>query len=134
MSGRGFMRTGKGAARRGVTLLEMLIFVAVFALIAVSTLRVVGDARVIRSNARDRAVMVLIAQTELERLRAAPPAQRMEGTELKHSPEWPEGTQVRVETTRHDSGMWMLDVKVNRESIEGKPSVRLTTLVSGGLE
>lgn len=126
------MMMGRRGFRKGFTLLETLIYSAVFALVAVSTLRVVGDARVVRSNARDRSVMALLAQSEMERVRSLPPDSLTEERREITSPDWPEGVLATVETRRRADGTWLLDITVRRESIEGKPSVRLTTILPGG--
>jgi len=117
--------------RHGITLLELLIFLAVWAIVAVATMRVLGDSRVLRSNARDRSVMALLAQGELERIRLLPPAELAEGEQTVSRPDWPSGVSATVRIDRRDDGTWLVDVSMARESFEGKPSVRLTTIRSG---
>jgi Tfp pilus assembly protein PilV len=115
----------------GVTLLELLLYVVVWAMIAVCTMRVLGDSRMTRANARDRAVMTLIAHGELERVRALPAASLEEGRLRRSEPAWPSGVTADVEMTRRDDGTWLVDVRVERASVEGKPKVRLTTIRAG---
>ncbi len=114
-----------------MTLIEVMIFCSVFALAAVSTLRVMGDSRVVRSNARDRSTMALIAQSEIERVRSLPAAGLTAGTLPRRDPSWPDGVQMTLTTTPRGDGTWLVDVRVARESLEGKPGVRLTTIVGG---
>lgn len=123
------LRTGK--RHGGFTLLECLIYCALMSLLAVGTMRAIGDARMIRSNARDRTPLAIIAQSELERLRSEPPGARKAGTEKLTKPEWPRGTRVEVQTTELTSGTWTVEVRAARESIEGKPTVRLASVVGG---
>jgi type II secretory pathway pseudopilin PulG len=118
--------------RRGMTLLEMLIFVSVFTLLAVATMRCIGDGRVLRANARDRSLMAAIAQSELERARTMPASELAGGRTERRDPTWPTGTAAVMEVTPRPEGTWLVDVTVGREGIEGKPSVRLTTIRPGG--
>ncbi len=119
-------------SRRAMTLLEVMIFSSILALTAVSTLRVMGDARVVRGNARDRSTMALIAQSEIERVRSLPADRLVAGSQAKRDPSWPEGVAATLTTTPRPDGTWLVDVRVARESLEGKAPVRLTTVVAGG--
>lgn len=94
-------------------------------------MRVVAEARTIRSNARDRSVLTLIAQEELDRLRALPAASLIEGSTINTLPNWPSGTVSLATVSRGPLQSWQLDVEITRESTEGKPAVRLTTLRQG---
>jgi hypothetical protein len=120
-----------GLSRRGVTLLEVMIYTAVWTALAVATMRVIGDGRTLRSNARDRGAMVLIAQNELERARTLPSDKLTTGSTERTSADWPSGVKARVELSPRADGAWLVDVVVTRESVEGKPSVRLATVRPG---
>lgn len=128
------MKTGytKSGKSRGVTLVECLIFCTLWAILAVATMRVLGDGRVLRGNARDRSTMALIAQSELDRVRALPPQELKAGTTGRTDATWPSDTAATVSLTRRDDGTWLVDVRVARQSVEGKPEVRLTTIRRGG--
>ena len=117
--------------RRGLTLLETLMYVAILAITIAFTLRAVGEARMIRGNARDRAALVLIAQSELERWRIAPAAQLSEGAMRIENPSWPSGASATVSLRKTANGLWEIDVRVRRKGPEGKPEVRLTTIRTG---
>jgi Tfp pilus assembly protein FimT len=117
---------------RGVTLIELTVYMAVWATVALATMHVLGDARMTRANARDRGVMTLIAQGELERVRQLPAAALKEGSENRKDPDWPSGVTATVTLKRRDDATWLVDVQVERESPEGKPHVRLTTIRAGG--
>lgn len=117
---------------RGLTLLECMLFCALYAILAVATMRIVGDARVVRSNARDRTRLAVIAQSELDRLRSVPAAERKVGVQTMTNAAWPQGTQVQVELKPAGTGTWNVEVRATRASIEGKPSVRLASVIAGG--
>ena len=119
-------------SRRGVTLLETMVFVSLWAIVAVGTMTAVAQSSVIRSRAADRSAMVMIAQQELERVRHLPAGDLKEGTEERTLPEWPAGTVAEIETREREDGTWLIDVRVNRSTIEGLAPVRLTTLRLGG--
>jgi len=115
-----------------MTLLETLIFVAVVAIVACFTMRIVADARLMRVNARDRAAMALIAQSEIERVRQLPAAQLAEGSSKRADRLWPEGVAATVSLKALEGGLWQIDAHVEGESAEGKPAVHLTTIRDGG--
>ncbi len=120
-------------SRRGFTLLECMMYSSLFAILAVGTMRVVGDARVIRSNARERTNLAVIAQSELDRVRSMPAAERKPGVQKLSKPEWPSGTTVEVEIQSVAAGgTSTVEVRAQRASLEGKPSVRLASVMAGG--
>jgi hypothetical protein len=110
------------------TLLELLVYCSLWTVLALTTMRVIGEARVVRANARDRSILTLIAQDELERLRSIPTSQLSEGVTTRSLSTWPRGTEARIEIHGGPQQTLELDVQVSRVSIEGKPSVQLTTL------
>lgn len=109
-----------------------MIYCALFAMLAVGTMRVVGEAHMIRSNARDRTQLAVLAQGELDHIRNAPAAERKVGVQTLTNTEWPTGTQLQVELQPASAGMLSVEVRATRESIEGKPTVRLASLLPGG--
>lgn len=114
---------------RAFALLELLIFVALWALLAVTTLRSLGDSRMVRANARDRNALAILAQSELEKARFAQQLP-LGTTAVFPQPHWPSGTQITLDVSpTQTSGILQLDVTALRKSIESKPAVRLTTLV-----
>ena len=117
---------------RGLTLIEMLLFAALMTMVAGFTLRAIQDARIYRGNARDRNRMALIAQEELDRARALPAVELTEGVTELVRPDWPIGVAAQLEIHPREDGAWLIDVRVTRESIEGKPPVRLATIRKGG--
>jgi len=119
-------------SRRGVTLLEMVIYCMLLSMVAVFTMRAVSEARVLRSQARDRNVMAAIAQGEVERVRAVPASRLAEGTETRTDPGWPGGVRALVTLEKRADGAWLIDVQVERESAEGRTPVRLATIRKGG--
>jgi len=114
-----------------VTLLEALIYCVLWAILAVATMRVLGDARILRSNARDRSVMALIAQSEIERVSSLPAEALTEGATTLQREEWPTDVTAMLDLERRDDGTWLIDIRVERDSVEGKPSVHLTTIRTG---
>ncbi len=120
-----------GVRTRGFTLLECMIVAMLGAILAVTTLRVLGDARQVRGNARDRLMLASLAQGELDRLRTLPAAEVRETTETLTKPDWPEGVALQVITRPYSAETWQIDIVAARQSIEGKPAVRLSTLRRG---
>jgi Tfp pilus assembly protein PilX len=127
------MRARPAMARRdrAVTLLETLVFCALWTVLAVVTMRSLAEGRELRGNARDRTRMALIAQGELERVRAVRAADLREGVTERSEPGWPADVRTAVELSRRPDGTWLVDVRVTRESDTGKPPVRLTTVRTG---
>jgi type II secretory pathway component PulJ len=127
------MRTRAAMTRRnrGVTLLEALVFSALWAVLAVVTMRALAEGRELRGDARDRTRMALIAQGELERVRALPAADLREGVTERADPGWPRDVRSAVELLRRPDGTWQVDVRMTRESDTGKAPVRLTTVRTG---
>lgn len=116
--------------RRGLALLELLLYSALWTVLAFATLRAVADARMLRANARDRSALALIAQGEIERMRAdaAPPA----GGE-RTDPAWPSGTRAVTRVEPSGEGAVAVVVTVSRESLEGKPVVTLASILPGSV-
>lgn len=114
---------------RGVTLMEVLIFSAVIAVVSAMTMRAVGQGRVMRGNARDRITMAALAQGELDRARLTPPGP---GVTQRTDPAWPVGVVAETTVMEGPEGTTAIDVRVWWKSAEGKPSVRLSTLAAPG--
>lgn len=118
-------------APRGLTLLEMLIAVTIITLMAVSTCEVLGNAKVTRERARQRTELALLAQSELERMRAAPAGDMTPG----ESEQRPEGTPASVSlerrVTAREDGLLELEVTARRAGATGEIVCRLTTLREG---
>ena len=117
---------------RGLTLLELMIFCALFTLLAVATMRTLGESRMVRGRARDRSAMALIAQAQIEHARLLPASELREGETTVTNPEWPKDVEAVVKLARQKDNLWLVDVSVRRSSIEGKAEVTLATLRPGG--
>jgi prepilin-type N-terminal cleavage/methylation domain-containing protein len=128
------LRRLRQASCRGVTLLELMVCVMLMSMLAVVTMRALGEARILRGNARDRAVMALIAQSEMERVRSLKASELTAGVQIRSDPAWPSDTTAHVELTPRDDGTWLLAVRVGRKSSEGKAPVSLTTIRSGAVK
>jgi Tfp pilus assembly protein PilX len=126
------IRFHTSSLRRGIMLLETLVYLAVWTLLAVMTMRALGDSRALRANGRDRAAMTWIAQTELDRIRQTPLKQLTAGVSTRTDRAWPQGVSATVELSRRDDGFWTIRVEVRRASVEGKLPVQLTTIHPGG--
>lgn len=118
-------------SRRGMTLLEAIVAATLFAMISVFTMRALGQSRVLRGNARAQQEILMIAQQELERVRAIPAANLQAGSNSQSDPAWPDKVSSRVTIKPMDDGTWMIDVVVERAALEGMPPVRLTTIRRG---
>jgi hypothetical protein len=110
----------------------MLICVFVMSLVAVGTAAVLGEGRVLRERARQRAELALIAQGELDRLRTQPIAQLTAGWEAIRRDEWPANVSATVAIERRTDGYWQLSVQAERRSPGGDRAVALTTIHPGG--
>lgn len=120
-------------SRRGMTLMELLIVCCGMMLLTVGTMRGLGEARLFRSAARDRSAMALVAQSELERLRTLKAPQIKAGvSRLEKHPEWPGDLEVTCELKKRDEATWLALVRVERRSLEGKPTVELATILAPG--
>ena len=117
--------------KRGVTLLEVLIAATLLTVVALFTMRALGQSRILRGNARAQETMLLLAQEELERLRATPAGELAEGTTTHRGTGWPEKMASTVTLDQRDDGTWLIDVTVDRPAIEGLSPVRLTTIRRG---
>ncbi|MBX7247152.1 MAG: prepilin-type N-terminal cleavage/methylation domain-containing protein [Candidatus Sumerlaeaceae bacterium] len=117
---------------RGLTLLELMIVSAVFTLLAVVTMRSLGESRMLRGRARDRSAMVLIAQEQIDRIRQIPPADLKAGEDVRTSEAWPPGVEATVRLEPGPDKLWKIDVTVRQKSSEGKAEVQLATLLPGG--
>lgn len=128
-----FVRGGRGKApSRGLTLLELLVCSFVVALIAVSTMRALGDGRVMRERAKHRAELALLAQSELDRLRSLPMAKLAEGQQAVHREAWPQ-TVSAVETVRkRGDGFLEISVGMTRKSPGGDFKAALVSIHPGG--
>ena len=111
----------------GVTLLECLVFSAVMAIVAGFAMRAIGQGRMIRANAKDRLTMLAIAQSELDRARMAANAP---GVTERSEENWLSRTMAKTTVEAGPDGTRKLSVSVTRESFEGKPEVRLATLIA----
>lgn len=117
----------------GLTLLETLVYLSIWALLSIATVRALGEARMIRSGAKDRAQMAWMAQEILDERRVAGTSHDAGTFERLDLSERLAGTEAVFTVEEGPSGTLLLEVVVRRESLEGKPTVRLTTLVAGGL-
>ncbi|MCB2156960.1 hypothetical protein KQI84_18945 [bacterium] len=115
----------------GMTLLETMVFVALWGLLAVTTMAALSQSSITCSRAADRSDMVMIAQAEIERLRHVPAEELIEGEQELRREEWPQDVAAKIETRLRPDGTWLLDVLVTRATLEGVQPVRLTTLRLG---
>lgn len=118
--------------QRGVTLLEMMIAGSLLLMVALFTMRTLGQARILRGNAAMQHTMLLLAQEELDRLRMLSVSDMAAGIEEIRHDNWPEKVKATVTIAEREDGTWLLDVVVGRPTIEGLQPVRLTTIRQGG--
>jgi Tfp pilus assembly protein PilV len=114
-----------------MALLEVLVFVALWGMLAVTTMQSLAQSREMRGNARDRTRMALIAQEELERVRALPAAELREETNERTDPAWPGDVKSMVTLKPVPGGNWSVEIRVDRKSFDGKVPVRLATIRRG---
>ena len=117
--------------RGGFTLLELLIFMGLFAGLSIATLHVLVDGRLLRAKSRDRQQLALLAQSELDRVRTLDLKEIRKIQSRRTNPEWPAGTEVEVFTEDGPvSGTTQLGVTVRRDGLDGLAPVRLVTLIA----
>ena len=108
---------------------------AILAMIAVSTMAVLGRSAVVRGMARTRSELLVIAQQELDRLRT--PGERTTlspGSFDVLNDDWPAGTRLQVSVKEADDDLFLLRVEASRRTGEGVRSVSLETAVERGDE
>lgn len=122
--------TGK---RGGFTVIECLVFVAIWSSVCITSMWAIHEAGLMRSNAAMRAEMALVAQSELEHARAIPAASITEGAKVQTPADWwPENTSCTITMSPRSSKTWTVDVQVQRQTQRGLKPVRLTTIRSAG--
>lgn len=111
--------------------MELLVYLSLLTLLTVSTMKVLGNAAIIRGAARERAKMLLIAQTQLDAARRLPAGELKAGESVGEDIGLPPSMTVMTRYTPREDGTWLVDVVVSRETIEGLPSVSLSTIRGG---
>lgn len=125
------MRLGWVRQTRGISLVEVIFFVAIMTTVAVFTMRSLGQARAVRARAADRAQMALAAQTELDRVRRIPAPELNDGSTTQSLPQLGEASQMVTSLARRDDGNWGVEVSVMLDTIEGNAPVQLSTIRQG---
>ena len=118
---------------RGVTLIELLIFSVVMMTVSAFVMRALGQGRMVRANARDRLTMLTIAQGELDQLRLSAHALRA-SQKIYSNPSWPSETSATLTIKPGPARTWDVQIEMTRQSVGGKPKVRLATLVAATTE
>lgn len=114
--------------RRAAALLESLVSIAVFTLASVGTLALAGQSRSMRAAASDRAVLAMLAQEELDRLRLDG-APRAAGTTPLARDTWPTHTSGTLTLSAREDGLWLAEVRVQRAHALGSTPVQLATIL-----
>lgn len=116
-------------AHRGVTLLELLVVVAILTVVGMGTMRVLGQARLLRGRARARSAMVLFAQASLDRLRTQA-ATTAAATRIE-MPTGVHGRTAHADITPRPDGFRDIVVVVEDANVEGARPVRLASILPG---
>lgn len=114
------------SSRRGVTLLECLVSITVFTVVALYVARAIVEGRRFQGLARTHAALVLRAQETLDLARRTPDLEA--GTTV--SGDGTTTTTTRVEP--HPGGLRLVVVEVERHTALGIRPVMLSTLIPGG--
>lgn len=118
---------------RGLSLIEVLITTLLLAIVTVATLRVIGESRIVRSAAAIRTELTVMAQSALNKARLAPVEELSIGeSPIEFPPESPPGMTGVLMVKELDSGHLEIDVRIQRDTQNGAPPVRLTTIRRGG--
>lgn len=115
--------------RRAVTLIETLIYAGIMAFVAVATMGALGRSAVLRGMARTRSEMLVVAQSELDRLRSLPATDLSSGV---LDGDWPSDMRVECQVADAPNALKLVRVTVSRDLAEGVKSVTLETAVDGG--
>jgi len=112
--------------QRGMTLVEAVIAISIMSMMAIFTLQSLGHSRLLRGYARDRADMILLAQSELDRVRRA---DNLQPGITTNSPD--RDTTVTATITAAVHGLMQVDVLVERVRSEGRYATSLVALHGG---
>lgn len=115
------------SSQRGVTLVEAMVFVSIWASVAGTTLYAIQQAAMTRGQAQQAAELALIAQSELEHARAIPAGELRAGTTDISNPTWPAGTSCTLTLAPHSAKTWQVNVEVGRTTARTLKPVRLAT-------
>lgn len=117
------------STRRGFTLVECLVFVAIWSSVSIASLYAIHEASLMRGAASQRAELAAVAQSELEHARALPAAELKAGAQLRAAADWwPAETNCTVTLTPRSEAAWLVDVQVDRATARGLRPVRLTSV------
>jgi hypothetical protein len=125
------MKPTTAISRRGITLVECLVFIAIWAGVCGSTLWALRESALTRGQARQAAVPAVIAQGELEQARALPADKLKAGSTDRTDAAWPAGTSCTVTLAPHSPSTWLINVEAARTTARGLKPVRLTTYRRG---
>jgi len=115
----------------GLTLVECLVFISIWAAVGMSTMMAIQRAAVTRGRASQRANLALIAQSELEKVRAIPAAELSAGSFSRTETDWPPHTSCTVTLAPHSAKTWKVDVLVERQTAHETRPVRLVSYRRG---
>jgi len=110
---------------------ECLVFISIWAAVGISTIAGVQCAAMTRGRASQRAVLALIAQSELERVRAMPASELSVGAFARTGTDWPANTSCTVTLALHSAKTWKVDVLVERQTARETRPVRLVSYRRG---
>ncbi len=122
-------------AHRGFTLVECLVFVAIWSSVSIASLYAIHEASLMRGAATQRAELAAVAQSELEYARALPSAELKPGAQIRVAADWwPANTSCTVTLTPQStsSAAWLVDVQVDRATARALRPVRLTSIRRAG--
>ncbi|MBI1290665.1 hypothetical protein GC173_05415 [bacterium] len=114
--------------RRGLTLLECLVYTALISLLTVFTMEAMGRARLLQGNAHDRLALATRAQEELDKLQSTRPAVPSDPVRTEN----PWGPRTYLETTVADGPLpdsLLVRVEAGRVTYDRPIVVKLETLV-----
>lgn len=111
----------------GFTLVECLVYIAIWSSVAITTMWALHEAELTRTQARQAAELALIAHSQLEHARAIPSADLHVGSADTTSDDWPAGTSCTVTLAQRSASAWLINVEVSRTMARPIKPVRLAT-------
>lgn len=118
-------------SNRGLTLIEVIVAISLLAIISVWTMEVIGNGRALQGRARDKADLLFVVQSELDRLRVDTSSWQAGEYDIQEKSDWPSETKVTSLITDWGDGIFLLEIEATRESADGFVASRLATLVGG---
>ncbi len=113
-------------------MLEAMMYTSLFALTSVAIMKCIAQASNIEDRMQQKSELLLLAQSELERLRLEPEGLPEENPWVYQPINEPETVSIRVDREPRENELQLMTVTAERKSTYGDVRVALETLVRQG--